>query len=264
MIIDFHAHVFPDKIAERASRGIETFYDLKVRNDGTLGRLIQMEDEAGVDMAVVHSAATTAHQVVSINDFIYECTQKYPDRIIGFMTIHPDFDDIEGEVRRCMDLGLKGLKIHPDFQHFHIDDKKAYKIYEVIRGRLPLLVHTGDFRYQWSKPSRMAKVAEDFPDMTVIGAHFGGWSEWDDAAEVFDGCKNRIYVDTSSTMYDVAPARIRELIKIYGEDRVMFGTDYPMWNAVDELKYIDALDLSPSVREMILSGNAERLLGINP
>ncbi len=262
MIIDAHAHVFPDKIAEKASHGIQVFYDLDVVNNGTLDRLLKMEDEAGVDKAIIHSPATTPHQVTSINDFIHECAQKYPDRIIGFMTMHPDFEDIEGEVDRCVKMGLKGLKIHPDFQRFHIDDKKAYDIYEAIEGRIPILVHTGDFRYQWSKPARMAKVMEDFPNLTVIGAHFGGWSEWDDAAEVFSRCKNKIYVDTSSTMYEVPPERVRELIKLYGEDHVMFGTDYPMWNAVDELKHIDALDLDASVKEMILHGNAERLLDL--
>ncbi len=262
MIIDVHAHVFPDKIAEKASHGIQVFYDLDVVNNGTLDRLLEMEDEAGVGKAVIHSPATTPHQVTSINDFIYECTRKYPDRIIGFMTMHPDFEDIEGEVKRCIDLGLKGLKIHPDFQRFCIDDPKAYDIYEAIAGKIPLLVHTGDFRYQWSKPEKMAKVMRDLPNLTVIGAHFGGWSEWDDAADVFAGMKNRIYVDTSSTMYEVPPERIRELIKIYGEEYVMFGTDYPMWNAVDELKHIDRLGLDDSVRELILHENAERLLNL--
>ena len=127
------------------------------------------------------------------------------------MTLHPDFENINDEVERCISMGLKGVKLHPDFQRFHIDDHKAFCIYEAISGRLPLLVHTGDFRYQWSKPERMAKVMDEFPAMTVIGAHFGGWSEWDDAARVFKG-KN-IYVDTSSTMYSVPPEHINELIR---------------------------------------------------
>ncbi len=260
MIIDVHAHVFPDKIAQKASHGIQVFYDLPVVNNGTLSRLIEMSDEAGVGKAVIHSPATTPHQVVSINDFIYECTQKYPDRIIGFMTMHPDFDDIEGEIDRCIKLGLKGLKIHPDFQRFNIDDKKAYNIYEAVSGRIPLLVHTGDFRYQWSKPERMAKVMDDFPDMKVIGAHFGGWSEWYDAVEAYAGRK--IYVDTSSTMYEVPTERVNELIRRYGADHVMFGTDYPMWNAKDELKLFEKLELSERERELILHENAERLLDL--
>lgn len=260
MIIDIHTHVFPDKIAEKASHGIQEFYNIRVPYDGTVDKLIELSDKAGVDKMVIHSPATTPHQVQSINNFIIECTEKYPERIIGFMTIHPDYDDINGEVERCIASGLKGLKIHPDFQQFMIDDKKAYNIYEAIAGRLPLLVHTGDYRYQWSKPSRMASVMEDFPAMQVIGAHFGGWSEWDDAAEVFSG-KN-IYVDTSSTMYNVPIEHINHLVRVYGVDHVLFGTDYPMWDAETELKYIQQLDLTDKEKEMILHENAERLLGL--
>lgn len=261
MIIDIHAHVFPDKIAEKASHGIQEFYNITVPYNGTVEKLIELSDKAGVDKMVVHSPATTPHQVQSINNFIIECTKKYPERIIGFMTMHPEYEDINAEVERCINAGLKGLKIHPDFQRFMIDDKNAYYIYEAIAGRIPLLVHTGDYRYQWSKPSRMARVMDDFPAMKVIGAHFGGWSEWDDAAEVFGG-KN-IYVDTSSTMYNVPIEHINELIKIYGVDHVMFGTDYPMWDAESELKYIEQLDLTDKEKEMILYENAERLLNLN-
>ena len=260
MIIDAHAHVFPDAIAEKASHGIEAFYDITVQNNGTLGRLLEMETEAGVQKAIIQSPATTPHQVTSINDFIHECTQEYPDRVIGFMTMHPDFEDIEGEVKRCMDMGLKGLKIHPDFQRFNIDSPEAYRIYEAIEGKLPILVHTGDFRYQWSKPARLAKVMDDFPNLTVIGAHFGGWSEWDDALEAFRGKK--IYVDTSSTMYDMPPEKVKELINSYGIEYVMFGSDYPMWNSKDELEMFDKLDLTASERELILHGNAERMLNL--
>lgn len=260
MIIDFHAHVFPTKIAEKASNGIEKFYNIKVPNDGTLDRLIKLSDEAGVSKMVVHSPATTPHQVESINNFIIECKKKYPDRIIGFMTLHPDYENINNEVERCIKAGLKGVKIHPDFQEFMIDDIRAYHIYEAIAGRLPLLVHTGDYRYQWSKPSKMAKVMDDFPSMTVIGAHFGGWSEWEDAAEVF---KNKnIYVDTSSTMYKLPLSHVKKLIEFYGADHVLFGTDYPMWDAKSELSYIEKLNLSLSDKELILHKNAERILGI--
>lgn len=260
MIIDIHAHVFPEKIAEKAAHGIQEFYNIPVPNDGTTDRLLELSDKAGVDKIAIHSPATTPHQVESINNFIIECTKKHPDRFIGFMTMHPEYGNINAEIERCMAAGLKGLKIHPDFQRFMIDDRKAYNIYEAVAGRLPLLVHTGDYRFEWSKPSRMAAVMDDFPALTVIGAHFGGWSEWDDAAEVFAG-KN-IYVDTSSTMYKVPPEHIRELIRLYGTDHVLFGTDYPMWDAESELQHIEKLKLSSSERELILHENAENLLGL--
>ena len=260
MIIDVHAHIFPDKIAEKASKGISKFYDIKVDYDGKVSTLIKHCKESGIEKTVVHSAATIPEQVTVINDFIADSVKKQKDNLVGFMTLHPDFNDIQNEVDRAMSMSLKGVKIHPDFQRFNIDDPKAFKIYEAIEGKLPLLVHTGDFRYEFSKPQRMAKILDLFPRLDVIGAHFGGWSEWRDVAEVYAG--KRIWVDTSSTMYRLPPIAIRSLIDAYGVDKVMFGSDYPMWNAKNELELLDKVNLSSTEKEMILHENAEKLLGI--
>lgn len=260
MVIDAHAHIFPDKIAEKAVEGIGSFYDLKMRFDGKVSTLLDIGARVGVDKFIVQSVATTPAQVQHINDFIAESVRQYPDKLIGFCTIHPDFPDIEGEIDRAEKMGLKGVKIHPDFQRFCIDDEKALRIYRHIEGRLPILVHTGDFRYEYSKPRRMARVLDMFPKLDVIGAHFGGWSEWQDVAEAYKG--RRIYVDTSSSLYELPPERARMLIDTFGVDYVLFGTDYPMWNAEEELKYIDKIPLTAEEKEKILHKNAERLLGL--
>lgn len=261
MIIDAHAHIFPNKIAAKAVAGIGQFYpDLKMHLDGTAETLINIGAEAGIDRFIVQSVATTPEQVESINNFIARSVQKYPDKFIGFAAMHPDYPDVEKEIDRAVSLGLKGVKIHPDFQKFCIDDPKAMKLYEVLEGRLPILIHTGDSRYQWSKPSRLVSVLEAFPKLDVIAAHFGGWSEWDDAAAVLGG--KRLWVDTSSSLYAVSPQRARELINIFGAENVLFGTDYPMWEPKPELEMIDKIDLTPREREMIFHENAERLLGL--
>lgn len=261
MIIDAHAHIFPDKVAERAVTGIGHFYDLDMAFDGKLSTLLDIGDKAGVDKFIVQSVATTPKQVVAINDFIANSVEQNPDRLIGFATIHPDYEDVPGEIERALGMGLKGVKIHPDFQHFEIDCEKAYKIYECIEGKVPLLVHTGDFRYEWSKPERMARVIDDFPKLDVIAAHFGGWSVWEHATEVLS--KKRIWVDTSSSLYALSPEKAYELIKAYGVEKVLFGTDYPMWSAVDELELFNKIPLTDSEREQILHINVEKLLGIN-
>lgn len=259
MIIDAHAHIFPNKIAEKAVAGIGSFYsELKMRCDGTAERLISSGAAAGITKFIVQSVATVPEQVESINNFIVRSVKKYPDNFIGFAAMHPDCPDIEKEIERAISLGLKGVKLHPDFQRFCIDDPKAMKIYEIIEGRLPLLLHTGDSRYQWSKPSRLVRVLEAFPKLDVIAAHFGGWSEWDDAAEVLGG--KRLWVDTSSSLYAMSPQRARELIDIFGVENVLFGTDYPMWTAADEMELFDKINLTEREREMILCENAERLL----
>ncbi|MBQ8781554.1 MAG: amidohydrolase [Oscillospiraceae bacterium] len=260
LVIDAHAHVFPDKIAEKAVEGIGSFYDLKMNFDGKVGTLLETGSAAGVDRFIVQSVATTPHQVESINNFIAESVKANPDRLIGFATIHPDYEDIEGELERVAEMGLKGVKLHPDFQRFLIDDDKAMKIYECIEGKMPLLVHTGDYRYEWSKPERMARVLDAFPKLQVIGAHFGGWSEWEKLKEVYAG--RRIWVDTSSSLYELSAEKAMELIEFFGEDYVLFGTDYPMWSAADEIVRINSLPLTDLQKEKIFHLNAERLLGI--
>lgn len=259
MIIDAHAHIFPNKIAEKAVAGIGSFYSgLTMRCDGTAEGLISSGAAAGVTKFIVQSVATVPEQVKSINDFIARSVNKYPDNFIGFAAMHPDCPDIEKEIDRAISLGLKGVKLHPDFQRFCIDDPKAMKIYEIIEGRLPVLIHTGDSRYQWSKPSRLVGVLEAFPKLDVIAAHFGGWSEWDDAAGFLGG--KRLWVDTSSSLYAISPQRARGLIDIFGVQNVLFGTDYPMWTAADEMEMLNKIDLTEKEREMILCENAERLL----
>lgn len=259
-IIDIHAHIFPEKIAEKASGSIEKFYDIPMHADGKLETLLKRGEEAGVDKFVVHSVATTPMQVEHINTFIMESVKAHPDKLIGFATIHPDYPNIQQEIERIIAGGLKGVKIHPDFQKFVIDDEKAFPLYECIEGRLPLLVHTGDYRYEYSKPERMAKVLDRFPKMTTIGAHFGGWSVWEEATEIL--ADKNIYVDTSSSLYAISPETAVRLIHRYGVEKVLFGTDYPMWLPKDELERFMKLDLTDDEREKILHGNVERILGI--
>ena len=259
-VIDVHAHIFPDKIAEKASNSIGDFYYIPMHYDATVSTLLALGQKHNVDLFVVHSVATIPEQVESINDFIAYTVNNHPNRFIGYATIHPEYKNIEKEIERAISLGLRGIKIHPDFQCFNIDDPKAYKIYEVIEGRLPIMIHTGDYRYEYSKPPRLARVMDRFPKLDVIGAHFGGWSEWNLAAKFLAG--RRIYVDTSSSLYALSPQRARELIDLFGVDNVLFGSDYPMWNPGDELKLINKIELNDIEREKILHLNAERLLKI--
>ncbi len=259
MIIDAHAHIFPDKIADRAAEGIGGFYGMNVDYDGTLGTLLSEGAAAGVDRFIVQSVATVPEQVTAINNFIAESVRRYPEKLIGFGAMHPDFEDIAGETERIISLGLKGIKLHSDFQRFNIDDECAFPIYEAAQGRLPVLFHIGDNRYDYSSPERLKNVVKRFPRLTVIGAHLVGWSMWDRGAELFEG--SGVYADCSSSLYAMSPEHAAELIRKIGTDRVMWGTDYPMWSAKDELERFAKLPLTDEERENILGKNALRLLG---
>lgn len=260
MVIDTHAHIFPEKICRAAVKGISDFYSQPITCDGTAESLLELGKQGGITNFVINSVATTAAQVEHINDFLISSVKNNPDVFTGLMAMHPGYTDIQSEIDRCVKAGLKGIKLHPDFQEFCIDDKKAYPIYEAAQGRLPILFHTGDARYQFSKPQRLLKVMEDFPRLDVIGAHFGGWSEWLDAAEILGG--KRLWVDCSSTSYWLPPGKITKLISAYGTEYVMFGSDYPMWNPADELEKLKSLNMTSSQLDMILYKNAAELYGI--
>ena len=153
-IIDAHAHIYPNKIAEKATNAIGEFYDIKMEMPaGTPDRLIEEGTRAGISKFIVHSCATKAVQVRSINEFVKEEIDAH-DNFIGFMTLHQDLteEQIEEEVSWCVKNGFKGIKMHPDFQKFDIDGENAKKIYRIVGDRLPILFHTGDDRYDFSKP----------------------------------------------------------------------------------------------------------------
>ena len=262
-IFDAHVHIFPEKIATKASVNIGKFYDLHMDFDGSVAALIDLYSKVGVDKCLVQSVATTPAQVQSINNFIADSVKGYPELFVGFCSLHPSMSkkEIEVEIDRALSLGLKGIKLHPDFQEFKIDDRNAYNIYEVAEGRLPILFHTGDFRYEWSSPFRLARALKDFPELIVIGAHFGGWSEWEDGVKHLADLEN-VYVDTSSSLYTLTPKQAKEYINAFTPDRVLFGTDYPMWNIENELKYMEAIDLTDDERNKIMYRNACRLLDV--
>lgn len=261
-IIDAHCHIYPDAIARKAAANTGKFYDgLPATCDGTVQTLIREGSKAGVEHFVVQSVATKPEQVKSINEFIAREVAAYPGKLTGLGTLHPDSEDLEGDVRHLLDLGLKGVKLHPDIQKFKIDDYRCLHIYDLCEGRLPILMHTGDNRYDYSNPNRLLPILEIYRGLTIIGAHFGGFSVWHEAAEKLHGIPN-LFVDCSSTMFALSDVEVMDLIHTYGADRVLFGTDYPMWSPVDEMVHFNRLPLTETERQMILHENAERVFGI--
>jgi len=258
-IIDAHCHIYPQKIAAKAVAAIGNFYNIQMGEDGTSTSLIAEGEKIGVEKYVVHSTATTVHQVRSINEYIYSEMQAHKE-FIGFMTLHNEMptEDIEDEVALALSRGMKGVKLHPDFQKFNIDD--AENIYEVTKGRLPVLLHMGDKRYDYSSPARLRKMAEKYPDQIFIGAHFGGYSVWD-KVECLRDLPN-VYFDTSSSLFALDKQRAVDLIRRFGHERYFFGTDFPMWRHDEELERFLALPLTEEERVDILYNNAAKLLDV--
>ncbi len=257
-IIDAHCHIYPDKIAQKASDATGHFYDLPPSLDGRVSTLLEHGESAGIEHFVVQSVATTPKQVSSINNFIAQAVAQSNGRFTGLGTLHQDSEDIETDVNEIIALGLKGIKLHPDIQRVQLDDPRMHKMYELCQGRLPMLIHTGDKRYDYSNPNRLIPILEQYPDLTVIGAHFGGWSVWEEATEKLRGYKN-FFVDCSSSLYAITPEKAKELIYAYGTKRVLFGTDYPLWKPETEIERFMSVDLTEEEREDILYNNAARM-----
>lgn len=259
-VYDFHAHIYPEKIATRAVEAIGHFYNIEMDGHGTAETLLELSEETPINKHIVHSVATIPKQVASINDFIKAQCEKYP-QFVGFGTIHPDLENGVEEVTRIKSMGLHGIKIHPDTQKFKINSKDMDEIYEAAQELgLPVLIHCGDYRYDYSHPSRLKKMLAKFPKLCVIGAHFGGWSMPDLAYEFLKD--ENCFMDTSSSFSTMGLLRAKELINLYGADRFVFGSDFPMWSPKDEFEKFMSIGLKEDEIEKILTKNPERILGI--
>ena len=251
-IIDAHAHIFPDKIADKAVASIGAFYGIEMDHAGVSDVLIESGQTIGVEQYLVCSTATKPQQVLAINDFIYEECQKHKE-FIGFATLHPDMDGVEEEVERIIARGFKGIKLHPDFQQFNIDDEKAFEIYKRVEGKLAILFHTGDARYDYSRPIRLARVCDRFTDLKCIAAHFGGYRRWDEAYEVYDS--ENIFMDTSSSLFEMSKEQALKFIDKFGIDQFFFGTDFPMWQHEVELERLISLEFDEESLKKLLYDN---------
>lgn len=261
-IIDAHAHIFPDKIAVKASDSIGAFYGIDMDSDASGASLIEKEKEIGTERILVCSSALSAQQVESINDFIHAQCEKHPE-FVGLAAMHKDYDNFEEELDRVIAMGLHGVKFHNDMQRFDIDDPKMFPIYKAMADRhMIVLFHMGDDRYDYSAPKRMSRIAQEFEDLTIIGAHFGGYRRWEESFGIPK--LPNVYYDTSSSLpfmgEDMSmPLR---LIDRFGPERFFFGSDFPMWSPKQELERFMKLGLDNETNAMILYDNFIRVFGL--
>lgn len=264
MIIDFHVHAFPDALAAKAlpllskcSGGVKPNYD------ATISGLESYLAKNYVDYAVVLNIATNPHQERKVNDFAISLLEK--KNIIPFGSVHPDSPNALSELERLAKAGIRGIKLHPDYQHFFVDDEKMFPIYKKIAELGFITVfHAGvDIGYPkpvHCTPERLLRVLDLFDDAPVVTAHFGGWLLWDSVLE--DLCGTQVYLDTAFSSGKMPPDYAKELIKAHGADKVLLGSDMPWSDTLDEVRFVQSLDLSAEDEEKILSNNAKRLLNI--
>lgn len=256
-IIDIHAHVYPDNIAMKAADSIRDFYKMDSDTDGTAEMLLRRGEEAGISQYLILPVAIKPDRVQSINNYILQETQKH-EVFYGFGTVHAAMDGITEEAERIMAMGLRGIKMHPDCQRFAIDDPRLFPVYETVQGRIPVLLHMGDRRYDYSHPARLRKVLDNFPRLSALAAHFGGYSMYETAREYLQDTD--CFMDISSSLMFMEPGEAEHYINLYGAERMAFGTDYPVGEPITEVNRFLDLKLTQTQREQIAHKTAECFL----
>ena len=267
MYIDIHTHAFHPKIAHKAVDHLNSFYSITCSGDGTIANLLEREQQAGLEKCVVLCAATAPAQVIPANNYAISLQREHPEQVIAFGTVHPAYENWEKELARIKAAGIRGIKLHPDFQSFWLDDPRLLPIFEAAQKDFVFEIHIGDKTTPDKNPScpyKLASIMRQFPDIRVIAAHFGGYRMWSHALEVFSGSTfENLWFDTSSTTPFATPELAHKLLNTFPRERILFGTDWPLYDPVEELQRLQTLGgLSDSEMEVIMS-NASALLAPN-
>ena len=263
-VIDMHAHIFPDAIAERTMDKLVQVADgLKPVVLPTLAATTRHMKNSAISAFAALPIATKPSQCVSINNWVAAASDDY---VLGFGTIHPDFEDVPGELERIKALGLHGIKLHPDYQGFFPDDERMFPIYEKLAELgLPVVMHAG-----WDPvspeltrctPERLRHVIDRVPGLRLIAAHMGGMKMSDDVLRYLAG--QDIYFDTSMSHVYLTTERLRELIDAHGPQRILFGSDCPWSMASRQIQMLREAGFEGDVLDGILYRNAAELLGLD-
>lgn len=263
MLFDSHIHFFPDKLRGKVfpklaeiSRG--TYYTGESRQEA----LELLQEQGGTHCLALHIATNPA-QMHSVNDF---AAQSQGGNVLCFGSVHPAAADAVEELHRIKALGLRGVKFHPDYQDFMADAPEMDEIYRTCRDLgLPIAFHAGRDPYSQNlvhcTPAAIAKIAKDFPGLTIIAAHMGGMDMYEEVASSLAGTPG-VYFDTAFATRCLTPQQLESLIKLHGVERIFFATDAP-WSTISREKaFLEATGLSLEEKEQIYYKNAFKFFGI--
>ena len=257
-IIDIHCHIYPPNIARKAADSVRDFYEIRGDEmDGTAEQLLQRGRQAGISQYAILPVAVRPDKVSGINDFVKSQADIHSE-FIACGTIHAAMENLEAETKRILDMDMRAVKMHPDTQHFPIDDIRLYPFYESIQGKLPVIFHMGDHRYNYSHPVKLFKLLQQFPRLRVVAAHFGGYRMHAEALEILKGTD--CFYDISSTMMFMQPGEAERYINLYGAERMTYGTDFPLWDPVTQVERFLQLKLLPEQMESLAWKTASYLM----
>ncbi|MFP4416002.1 MAG: amidohydrolase family protein [Chitinivibrionales bacterium] len=262
MIIDFHTHVFPDELAERAINKLTTNAPLMHNyTDGTAGGLIESMGQNGIDRSVVLSIATKPSQVRTINQ---DAARMSSDRLLFFGTLHPLDPNFSQEITFLKDSGIPGIKLHPEYQYFYVDSPDMFPFYETLQDAgILIMFHAGKdpgpFSSDHALPLALRKVIRNFPRLKTIAAHMGGWQVWQDVAETLVG--ENTFFDTSAICPFLDRQLFEKMVRKHGSHRILFGSDSPWYDQGETVRWLEGTSLSSEEKDNIFWRNASALLG---
>jgi predicted TIM-barrel fold metal-dependent hydrolase len=261
VIIDAHAHVWPDQIAARVLAGRPA--GLNPLYDGTLAGLRRTMDHAGIDMSLCLGVANEAAHVARTNEFIGSIDRE---RFVPFGTVHPDLS-IDDNLASLRDNGIPGVKLHPLFQDLSLGDPQVVELVDALAGAgVVVLTHAGaggdDAANDRGAPQHIRALVDKIPDLTLIACHYGGYHRLDEAEDVVVGSRAILETSWPPTLAELGVDRVREIVRRHGADRMVFGSDWPMTDPAAEITAIRALGLAPDEERAILGGNLAALLGL--
>lgn len=261
MIIDFHAHIFPDALAERAIATLKTHSpDAQNFTDGTAADLCKSMHQSGITKSVLLPVATKPSQVPSINN---DCTLIKNPEFIAFGALHPKTTNYEEEIAFLKANHIPGVKFHPEYQDFYIETPSMFPMYDALSSAgLIASFHAGKdpgpFTCDHALPSALKNIHRNFPNLKIVAAHLGGWKLWESVEETL--CGLPIYFDTAAVHKSLPDQDFIRIIRKHGVEKILFGTDSPWYDQENTLKWIVEMQLSDTEKEAILSANAINLL----
>jgi uncharacterized protein len=260
--IDFHAHVFPDDVAQKAMDMFRKVSPSPVCGDGTASGTSAWMERAGIDLCVAQPVATRPAMVPSMNDWAFSIRSE---RITSFGGMHPEYADPKSEIDRLLDMGFRGIKLQPGWQEFYPDEERVFPIYAAAEGRLAILFHSGHELNKALEPKGVVRcfrtVHDKFPNLTMIIAHMGGYQQWDEVEHHLVG--TGVYLDTSYCPPEELPdERLIQMIRQHGVERILFASDFPLRDPAEDAKRLANMDLTPEEKDAIAWRNGARLLGL--
>jgi predicted TIM-barrel fold metal-dependent hydrolase len=262
-IIDFHTHAFPDLLADRAIKTLEKAAGVKACLSGTISALLQSMDRCGIDKSVVCSIATKPSQFESIITWSAEARSE---RIIPLPSVHPEDPKASERVYQIKAEGFKGIKLHPYYQEFFIDEERLFPLYDAVcKHNLMLVMHTGfDIAFppiRRADPEKIMRVLDQFPSMRLITTHFGSWKLWEEVEKSIIGRK--VYMELSFALEFLREDEVRSMIMAHPREYILFGSDSPWTSQEDSVSLVRRLDLGGEMERLIFRDNALSLLNAN-